>query len=48
MNVRIEVESEVIVEDLHKGLLKVSSIDFYCDEKEELVRDAVQRLREAG
>lgn len=48
VNVRVEVKPDVLVEDLHKGLLKVSSIDFYCDKKEQLLKQAAQRITEAG
>lgn len=43
VNLRLEVEPQVVVEDLQKGLMKVSSIELYCDEKEQLMEDIVQR-----
>lgn len=39
VNVSIEVEPEVVVEDLHKGLLLASTIDFYCDDRDTFLED---------
>ncbi|WP_459612906.1 hypothetical protein [Corynebacterium urogenitale] len=43
VNVRIEVDPQVRVEDLHKGCVNVSSIDFYCDEKESFLKGVTQQ-----
>lgn len=39
VNVSIEVEPEVVVEDLHKGLLLASTIEFYCDDRDTFLED---------
>ena len=42
VNVRLEVDSEVVAEDLYKGLMMVSSIEIYCDDKDAFLRNLAE------
>lgn len=42
VNVRLEVDSPVVAEDLYKGLMMVSSIEIYCDDKDAFLRNLVE------
>ena len=42
VNVRLEVDSPVVAEDLYKGLMMVSSIEIYCDDKDAFLRNLAE------
>ena len=43
VNVRLEVDSQVVAEDLYKGPMMVSSIEIYCDDKDTFLRDLAEK-----
>ncbi|WP_297451996.1 hypothetical protein [uncultured Corynebacterium sp.] len=42
VNVRLEVDSQVMAEDFYKGPMMVSSIEIYCDDKDTFLRDLAE------
>ncbi|KAA0881533.1 MULTISPECIES: hypothetical protein [Corynebacterium] len=42
VNVRLEVDSQVVAEDLYKGLMTVFSIEIYCDDKDAFLRNLAE------
>lgn len=44
VNVRLEMDPPVTAEDLHKGAVDVTAIEFYCDDRDVFL-DAVARMR---
>jgi len=43
VNVKLELEHQVIVEDLHKGFTEVSAVECYCDDKESFLKDIAKQ-----
>ncbi|WP_337448607.1 hypothetical protein [Corynebacterium pseudokroppenstedtii] len=43
VNVKLEVEPPVLVEDLHKGCIRASSIEIYCDDRDSFLNDLNER-----
>ncbi len=39
VNVKLEVEPPVLVEDLHKGCIRASSFEIYCDDRDSFLND---------